>query len=260
MLQENKQSAPEERFPITEADIRFMREAIRLADEGCSDVLAQVAIPQTDNGTWGTYKALTGITRVPLSAGKHVLRVTIDKPYVNLDKVVFTHTDEDPDCQQFTDLAQLAATAQPFAICGIADDKAFYGSGNQNLGYADYVTFCQWSAGDKEMQSDEVVGRHLYTEELTVGTRLVLTWYPDRRCVVQLLADGVFTIVEAVNTKLSAGDTFRCDLFIEGEPLYMSQLVHEGRPPMIYVVGKVNGIRFDYLAADDEPGDTDCSA
>ena len=113
---------------------------IRLADDDCSDVLAQVTIPQTDNGTWGTYKALTGITRVPLSAGKHVLRVTIDKPYVNLDKVVFTHTDEDPDCQQFTDLAQLAATAQPFAICGIADDKAFYGSGNQNLGYADYAT------------------------------------------------------------------------------------------------------------------------
>lgn len=128
------------------------------------------------------------------------------------------------------------------------------------LGYADYVTFCQWCVDNKEQQSDEVVGRHLYTEGLTVGTRLVLTWYPDRRCVVQLLADGVFTIVEAVNTKLSAGDTFRCDLFIEGEPLYMSQLVHEGRPPMVYVVGKVNGIRFDYLAADDEPGDTDCSA
>lgn len=127
------------------------------------------------------------------------------------------------------------------------------------LGYADYVTFCQWCAENKELQSDEVVGRHLYTEELTVGTRLVLTWYPDRRCVVRFLGDGVFTIVEAANTKLSVGDTFRCDLFIEGEPLYMSQLVHEGRPPMIYVVGKVNGIRFDYLAADDEPGDTDCS-
>jgi hypothetical protein len=78
--------------------------------------------------------------------------------------------------------------------------------------------------------------------------------------VVRLLGDGVFTIVEAANTKLSVGDTFRCDLFIEGEPLYMSQLVHEGRPPMVYVVGKVNGIRFDYLATDDEPGDTDCSA
>ena len=128
------------------------------------------------------------------------------------------------------------------------------------LGYADYVIFCQWCVDNKEQQSDEVVGRHLYTEELTVGTRLVLTWYPDRRCVVQLLGDGVFTIVEAVNTKLSAGDTFRCDLFIEGEPLYMSQLVHEGRPPMVYVIGKVNGIRFDYLAADDEPCDTDCSA
>ena len=91
------------------------------------------------------------------------------------------------------------------------------------LGYADYVTFCQWCAENKELQSDEVLARHLYTEELKVGAQLVLTWYPDRRCVVRLLGDGVFTIVEAVNTKLSAGDTFRCDLFIEGEPLYMSQ-------------------------------------
>ena len=57
------------------------------------------------------------------------------------------------------------------------------------LGYADYVTFCQWSVGDKEMQSDEVVARHLYTEELKVGAQLVLTWYPDRRCVVRLLGD-----------------------------------------------------------------------
>ena len=128
------------------------------------------------------------------------------------------------------------------------------------LGYADYVTFCQWSVGDKEMQSDEVVARHLYTEELKVGAQLVLTWYPDRRCVVRLLGDGVSTIVEAVNTKLSAGDTFRCDLFIEGEPLYMSQLVHEGKSPMVYVIGKVNGIRFDYLDADDAPGASDCSA
>ena len=128
------------------------------------------------------------------------------------------------------------------------------------LGYADYVTFCQWGASNKEVQSDEVVARHLYTAEMKPGARVVLTWYPDRRCQVKLQEDGTFSVVETMNTKLSVGDRFRCDLFIEGEPLYMSQLVHEGKSPMVYVIGKVNGIRFDYFAADDEGGDTDCSA
>ena len=41
------------------------------------------------------------------------------------------------------------------------------------------------------------------------------------------------------------GDTFNCELFIEGEPLYLSQLIHEGQQPMVYVVGKKDGIRFE---------------
>jgi len=51
-------------------------------------------------------------------------------------------------------------------------------------------------------------------------------------------------VMEAEKTKLSVGDTFKCDIFIEGEPLYLNNLVHEGRPPMVYVAGKKGGIRF----------------
>ena len=113
------------------------------------------------------------------------------------------------------------------------------------LGYPDYVTFCQSApAKDDEPQSDEVVSRHLRTQDLQAGQQIVLTWQPDRRCVVELQQDKCFEVIEAEQTKLSVGDTFECDIFIEGEPLYMSQLVHEGRLPMVYVAGKKSGIHF----------------
>lgn len=113
------------------------------------------------------------------------------------------------------------------------------------LGYADYVTFSQWIlAEDDEPQSDEVVSRHLRTADLKTDQQVELTWYPDRRCVVKLKKGKHFQVVEAEQTKLNVGDTFECDIFIEGEPLYLSQLVHEGRPPMVYVAGKKGGIHF----------------
>lgn len=113
------------------------------------------------------------------------------------------------------------------------------------LGYADYVMFCNWSPAESdEPQSDEVLSHHLLTENLEAEQKVELTWQPNRRCVVQLRQDGLFEVKEAENTKLSVGDTFKCDIFIEGEPLYLSNLVHEDRPPMVYVAGKKGGIRF----------------
>lgn len=114
------------------------------------------------------------------------------------------------------------------------------------LGYADYATFCQWvPTKDDEPQSDEVVSRHLRTADLKVGQQVELTWQPNRRCVVKLQKGRSFRVIEAEQTKLSVGDTFECDIFIEGEPLYLSQLVHEGRSPMVYVAGKKSGIHFE---------------
>ena len=123
------------------------------------------------------------------------------------------------------------------------------------LGYADYVMFCQWSPADKdEPQSDEVVSRHLQTSDLQVGQQVELIWYPDRRYVIELRSDGQYEVLEAKNTKLSVGDTFLCDIFIEGEPLYLNHLIHEGRPPMVYVAGKKDGIRFSLTSSPKSEG------
>lgn len=49
--------------------------------------LSKVTVPQTDNNMWSNYKVLKGEFSAPLETGKQILRITIDKPYVNLDKI-----------------------------------------------------------------------------------------------------------------------------------------------------------------------------
>ncbi len=116
------------------------------------------------------------------------------------------------------------------------------------LGYADYPLFRAWvEENDGEPQSDEVVAQRIDTRELAVGDCLLLTWNPGRRCVVELRKDGRFEVPEAEVTKLSVGDTFECHLFIENQPLYLSQLYHEGRGPMVYVAGKKDGIHVEKM-------------
>lgn len=116
------------------------------------------------------------------------------------------------------------------------------------LGYADYSLFCTWAKeDDDEPQSDEVVSKKVVTSELKAGDRLLLTWKPGRRCVVELQEDGSFEIQEAEVTKLRVGDTFQCQIFIEEQPLYLSQLFHEGQGPMTYMAGKKDGIHVELL-------------
>jgi hypothetical protein len=109
-----------------------------LIDNGNSQLIGNVAVPQTANNSWSTYKTVGGITQIPLEAGQHILRISVDSPYGNIDKVVFAHTDFNPEFQNFNNLADLLG-GQPFAIVDMAQSKAFYGSSDQHLGFSNYT-------------------------------------------------------------------------------------------------------------------------
>ncbi len=109
------------------------------------------------------------------------------------------------------------------------------------VGYDDYDAFCT-GGNDGEAQSNIVPGERVSADELSVDSFLVLTWKPNRRCVVRYLGNARFLVVEALNTKLSVGDTFTCHLFICHEPLYIESLVHEGQKLGAYVAGKKDGV------------------
>ena len=110
------------------------------------------------------------------------------------------------------------------------------------VGFHDYEDFSSRADGLDEVQSGILSGEGITTEGMVRGQRLVITGRPDRRIVVRHLGDSRFEIVEAENTKLNVGDTFRCHLMIQHEPLYLDELIHQGLPPTAYVAGRRDGV------------------
>ena len=113
-----------------------------------------------------------------------------------------------------------------------------------STGYADWECFVQNYASPTEAQSDFLPNHCLRTASLTQGDRVQLTWLPDRGVTLGYEGMGMFKVIESINSKLSAGDTFLCEQFVDGEALYLRCLVHEGGKPTNYVCGQVNGVKY----------------
>lgn len=115
------------------------------------------------------------------------------------------------------------------------------------LCFSDFSDFVA-SFGRNDPQSSLVLGRKLNVlEELRECDQLLLAWQPDRICRIQYSGNLNFEVVYSENTRLKSGDTFQCSLLIEGEPLFLDNLVQEGRAPIAYVCGKNSGIRFEKM-------------
>jgi len=110
------------------------------------------------------------------------------------------------------------------------------------VGYKNYEDFCVKAERLDEVQSGIKTEARITSEELRRGQRLTITWRPNRRIMIRHQGEGRFEIVEAENTKLSVGDSFRCHLMIQHEPLYLDEVVHQGQPAMVYVAGQKDGV------------------
>ena len=115
------------------------------------------------------------------------------------------------------------------------------------VGYTDWMTYYKQSSAAGEVESDFLKNNSLVTNSLVKGALIRLMWHPDRVVTIRHEGYEVFTIVESVNSKLSAGDTFRCGLIVEGEPMYLSGLIHEGGSPSEYVCGHKGGVKWMIL-------------
>ena len=89
---------------------------------------------------------------------------------------------------------------------------------------------------------------------LDPGDCLRLTWQPDRVCDVVYLGNLTFRVEASTNTRLRRGDTFQCSLIIEGEMLYIDNLIQGDAPAIAYVCGKKSGVRYEYIL----PNKVDC--
>ena len=112
----------------------------------------------------------------------------------------------------------------------------------QYAGYINYSVFCEHL--DTDIESDFLPNDSLQTSSLQKGSFVEIMWQPDRRVTVQYEGLDMFKVVESVNSKLSVGDTFFLTMIIDGEPLYLRCLVHNGASPTNYVCGRLGGVKY----------------
>lgn len=95
------------------------RSSFSLSIDGKS-IAPAIVVPNT--GSWTNYRSVKGETSV-ITAGKHVLRVTIESDYCNLDKILFRPADEEV---RFSFLAPTEGSAvvagSPFTIAWSANE------------------------------------------------------------------------------------------------------------------------------------------
>lgn len=116
---------------------------------------------------------------------------------------------------------------------------------SQYVGYTDWNEFCDSRKNPGKEQSNFFLSRCLRVEDIKNGQKIVLTWHPDRKCLIEYEGNRLFKVLWAENTKLRTGDLFYCSVFMEGEPLYIDRLLRNKMSEMSYVAGKVSGIRFE---------------
>lgn len=110
------------------------------------------------------------------------------------------------------------------------------------LGFADWDDYLSHLACDGGVESHSFPGVGVRADELNVGDRLLLSWLPNRKCVVRYLGDLCFEVEQQQNSKLRAGDRFETACFLEGQPMYLDRLVRCGMPATSYVAGRKHGL------------------
>lgn len=112
----------------------------------------------------------------------------------------------------------------------------------QYAGYINYSVFCEHL--ENNIESDFLPNDSLQTNSLQKGSHVEIMWQPDRCITVQYEGLDMFKVVESINSKLSKGDTFFLNMIIDGEPLYLRCLVHDGASPTNYVCGRIGGVKY----------------
>ncbi len=114
---------------------------------------------------------------------------------------------------------------------------------SKTLGYKSWKDYTEHLAETNPDQSDFLTNSpHICSDDLSVGDTIELKWMPNRKCIIRYLGKYKFVIDHVENSKLSEGDTFSCQFFIAGQPLYIDNLIHDNGMPTAYVIGKRDGL------------------
>lgn len=110
-------------------------------------------------------------------------------------------------------------------------------------GFADWRTFvADYCSVPSAQSSHRLSSPTLTADKVAVDALLTIEWNPGRRCLLRHLGDGLWRVEESIKSKLAPGDTFRCQRFTVGLPLFLDDYRHADEPPSLFVVGNRGGL------------------
>lgn len=115
---------------------------------------------------------------------------------------------------------------------------------SKSLGYNNWDDFVNKLKLENQTNSDLVLSKSVASCDLSIGDILSIAWQPNRVCQLSYLGNDTFKIIKAENSKLKVGDTFRCGLFILGEPVYINELRQNNGTgeAKLFVIGNKSGL------------------
>lgn len=110
------------------------------------------------------------------------------------------------------------------------------------IGFHGWDDFCG-STDRSPKESELFSGETINTSDLETGTRIRLSWLPDRTCIIRYLGNNRFIAETTENSTMKTGDTFSCLQFQNGRELHLDNFCKAGSDEKYrYVVGIDTGI------------------
>lgn len=113
----------------------------------------------------------------------------------------------------------------------------------QYVGYPHFDAFCQTleEHGILESEFAQLPGG-IFSDKLSPGDKIRIAWQPDRVCLLRYNGQHRYTVLEAANAKIHAGDSFTCASFVKGRPLYVDNLMQGATLISSYGMGTSHGL------------------
>lgn len=115
------------------------------------------------------------------------------------------------------------------------------------IGYAGWQDFLIRTRDNLREESDFKPMNAVDLESLPANTLVMVSWMPDRSVRLLHTAGRNFTVLESVNSKLTAGDKVEISMLAPGEPMFISKVIRGDKAYDGYVAGQIHGVTFSIL-------------
>ncbi|MFI3328316.1 MAG: hypothetical protein SNH79_01050 [Rikenellaceae bacterium] len=110
------------------------------------------------------------------------------------------------------------------------------------VGHKGFSDFCKEAAKSDLFNSSFFNTKSIVSSELNGGETVEIGWSPNRYIKLLYKGESIYSVVEALNSKLEVGDLLTISSFMLNLPLYIPTVERTGMQSASFVAGESDGL------------------